>query len=109
MSTAFYKSSSPRLLKSFFSQTKQKSIEIWNTSCIVTNFGKQQKLTACNTLINPANPELSGISNFPYFPVGGPVPKVKPESMHADWVRTIEMTLFAPLCLGQRMFRLLKM
>ncbi|KAL3918987.1 MAG: hypothetical protein SGILL_003979 [Bacillariaceae sp.] len=26
-------------------------------------------------LINPANPQLSGVSKFPYFPVGGPQPK----------------------------------
>ena len=29
-------------------------------------------------LINPANPQLSGVSQFPYFPRGGPVPKKFP-------------------------------
>ena len=87
MSTAFYKSTPPRMLKSFFNSNNKRSIEVWNTTCIVTNFGKNQKLTACQVLINPANPELSGVKNFPYFPKGGPVPEQKPKSMHADWVR----------------------
>ena len=92
MSKAFYKSrtTKPQLLAKFFghhhnSRTK-KSIEIWTTPCIVNQFGKNQKDTsACNVLINPSNPELSGVSNFPYFPRGGPVPKLKPKSMHKDW------------------------
>ena len=65
----------PRLLKSFQNFQTQKSIEVWYTTCIVTNFGKNQQLTTCSILINPANPELSGVSKFPYFPRGGPVPE----------------------------------
>lgn len=57
-------------------------MEVWNTTCIVTNFGAK---VSCSALINPANPDLSGVRQFPYFPRGGPVPKTKPESMHADW------------------------
>jgi hypothetical protein len=87
MSTSFYKSTAPSLLKSFVNKHNKRSVEVWNTTCIVTNFGKNQKQTACDALINPANPELSGVSQFPYFPKGGPVPKQKPQSMHADWVR----------------------
>lgn len=61
---------------------KYRSIEVWLTTCIVTNFGAN---TNCNVLINPSNPQLSGVANFPYFPRGGPVPKEKPKSMHKDW------------------------
>lgn len=65
----------PRLLKSFQNHRTQKSIEVWFTNCIVTNFGKNQLLTKCSILVNPANPELTGVSKFPYFPKGGPVPE----------------------------------
>ena len=34
-------------------------------SGIVTNFGKAR----CNTLVVPANPRLSGVNSFPYFPI----------------------------------------
>lgn len=67
MSTAFYKSiRKPQLVASFIHQ--QKSVSVWTTTCIVNNFGKSQDETLCNVLINPSNPELSGVSNFPYFP-----------------------------------------
>lgn len=47
------------------------SIEIWTTTCIVTNFGKSRpNLSNCNFLINPGNAALSGVRNFPYFPKG---------------------------------------
>jgi hypothetical protein len=76
MSTAFYKSKTkPQLLATFLHQhnrssnSHKKSIQIWTTPCIVHQFGKNQKDTSfCNALINPSNPELSGVSNFPYFP-----------------------------------------
>ncbi len=71
MSTAFYKSNAgPKLLANFSHQsTKQsKRVEVWRTTCIVTKFGKNQKGPSCSVLINPSNPELSGVSNFPYFP-----------------------------------------
>lgn len=62
-----------------------RAVEVWTTTCIVTNFGKPPSPVACTTLINPSNPELSGVKNFPYFPRGGPVPEQKPTSMHKDW------------------------
>jgi O-acetyl-ADP-ribose deacetylase (regulator of RNase III) len=43
------------------------------------------KGTQSSILINPSNPELSGTSNFPYFPKGGPVPSEPVETMHKDW------------------------
>lgn len=42
-------------------------VEVWDTTCIVTNF-------TSDILINSANPSLSGVSKFPYFPKGGPEP-----------------------------------
>jgi O-acetyl-ADP-ribose deacetylase (regulator of RNase III) len=82
MSKAFWKSSIPPKLVYRFSPSSasKKSIEIWITTCIVTNFKN-----LANILINPCNPQLSGVRNFPYFPRGGPVPYTKPESMHKDW------------------------
>jgi len=68
----------------FVNSTRERSVEVWTTTCIVTNFGKTSKVN-CSTLINPSNPELSGVRNFPYFPRGGPVPKDKLRSMHKDW------------------------
>ena len=70
---------------------RRRSIEVWTTTCIVSNFGKtntqqqqqqqQQQLhknnerhPQCTILINPANPYLSGPYTFPYFPRGGPQP-----------------------------------
>ena len=61
-----------------------RALEVWTTTCIVTNFGKQSA-AACSMLINPCNPELTGVSKFPYFPRGGPVPKESPTTMHKDW------------------------
>lgn len=64
-----------------------KSIEVWTTTCIVMNFGKstcQKKGPHCSVLINPGNPQMTGASEFPYFPRGGPVPR-KVDSMHKDW------------------------
>ena len=53
------------------------AIEIWKTTCIVLNFGKTTA-AQCSVMVNPANPQLSGVSKFPYFPKGGPVPKQQP-------------------------------
>jgi O-acetyl-ADP-ribose deacetylase (regulator of RNase III) len=66
------------------------AIEVWDTTCVVTNFGLKDSTTPktsnsntasawsspprCSILINPANPNLSGVSDFPYFPKGGPQP-----------------------------------
>jgi O-acetyl-ADP-ribose deacetylase (regulator of RNase III) len=82
--TFFKKSVPPKLVHRF--AVGNRSLEIWKTTCIVTNFGKTTD-AACSVLINPSNPELSGVKNFPYFPRGGPVPKEKPVagSMHKDW------------------------
>ena len=109
MSTAFFKcSSTPQLLRSFPSPFTSGStvIQVWNTTCVVTNFGKSilpilkqsvlsresvdGKGTArdggnITALINPGNPQLSGVRNFPYFPRGGPVPETSPKSMHKNW------------------------
>jgi hypothetical protein len=89
MSTAWYKSKVvPTLLQTW--QHRNRSVEVWKTTCIVTNFGKPTaavtfpvqepicKVQGVHVLINPANPELSGVSKFPYFPRGGPVPKQLP-------------------------------
>lgn len=51
---------------------------MWNTTCAVMNAGKSTKM-ACTVLISPANPQLSGVSKFPYFPLGGPAPKEYPK------------------------------
>jgi hypothetical protein len=73
----------------------QRVVQVWNTTCIVTNYGKAVWNRNHNSssennhnngtndefysvdrhcLMNPANPQLSGVSQFPYFPKGGPVP-----------------------------------
>ncbi|KAI2495710.1 Macro domain [Fragilaria crotonensis] len=80
MSKALYKSGvQPELIHRFTAATSR-SIEIWTTTCIVTNFRKK-----ATVLVNPSNPQLSGVKNFPYFPRGGPVPDEIPRSMHKDW------------------------
>ncbi len=80
---AFYKSTSiPQLVHRL--EVFNRVVEAWTTTCIVTNFGKTSPVK-CSVLVNPCNPELSGVNNFPYFPRGGPVPKEKPMSMHKDW------------------------
>jgi len=82
-SKAFFKSSvAPELCYKTVGN-KCRSIEVWLTTCIVSNFGKQR--ADCSVLINPSNPQLTGVANFPYFPRGGPVPKEKLTSMHKDW------------------------
>uniref|UniRef100_A0A7S2XRZ4 Macro domain-containing protein n=1 Tax=Attheya septentrionalis TaxID=420275 RepID=A0A7S2XRZ4_9STRA len=86
MSKSFYKSKVvPKLIQSFQNVALKKSVEVWTTTCIVTNFGKIANGGNCHVLINPSNPELSGVKNFPYFPRGGPVPKESVKSMHKDW------------------------
>jgi hypothetical protein len=92
-SKAWYKPSStlPQLVARFQQHPQKsstRSIEIWTTTCIVTNFGMQRHrndphpkhshLPRCSTLINPANPFLTGPHSFPYFPKGGPQPKDTP-------------------------------
>jgi len=71
----------------------RRSVEVWTTTCIVTNFGRDRS-SKCNVLINPSNPQLSGTRNFPYFPRGGPVPSPRGDSApsvgeltktHKDW------------------------
>ena len=79
MSTAWYKSRFvPELVRSWTRSTANRTqhehssftIEVWNTTCIVTNdFGPEYRV-----LVNPGNPNLTGVSQFPYFPVGGPEP-----------------------------------
>lgn len=128
MSTAWYKPGvAPKLLRSFPSLSvvaespsttsssasatnyEHRIIEVWNTTCIVSNFGKLtnvgrcsddksnnehsdtttgsrpghehtcRRRPGCKVLINPGNEQLSGVSRFPYFPKGGPVPKSPPD------------------------------
>ena len=62
-------------------ERRRRSIEVWTTTCIVSNFGKtntlhtnNEKHPLCTILINPANPYLSGPYTLPYFPRGGPRP-----------------------------------
>jgi hypothetical protein len=90
-----------------------RSVEVWSTTCIVTNFGgggetavshdtnhkngdndvhvdeEELSQTAhpnCSILINPSNPQLSGVQNFPYFPKGGPVPAAEVKSFSSkNW------------------------
>ena len=92
-SKAFYKSGrAPNLIHRILLNTTT-SIEVWVTTCIVSNFGKNIATTDVSkdssivgrwTLINPSNPGLTGCRNFPYFPRGGPVPEAV-HSMHKDW------------------------
>jgi len=82
------KAPKPQLLKAFRNEATKKSVEVWKTSCIVTNFGKNQISSESTVLINPGNPELSGVSKFSYFPRGGPVPIPK-----AKWVRLMSLSL----------------
>ena len=51
-----------------------RAIEVWTTVCIVSSFQEAK----ASVLINPGNPQLSGVAKFPYFPRGGPVPKAGP-------------------------------
>jgi len=91
MSTAWYKPNElPKLLRAFSRRNKRvddaifhstspsPSIEIWTTTCIVTNFGKRNE-SDCSILVNSSNPNLLGVRHFPYFPKGGPVPKEFPK------------------------------
>lgn len=85
MSKAFYKPGvSPKLLKSIINSDGSRAVEVWLTPCIVTKFGISSE-ASCEILINPGNPQLSGVSKFAYFPRGGPVPKDNPKGMFAGW------------------------
>ncbi|CAB9508652.1 Deacetylates O-acetyl-ADP ribose. Down-regulates ribonuclease 3 (RNase III) activity. Acts by interacting directly with the region of the ribonuclease [Seminavis robusta] len=70
----------PKLWGSFVSSGGKRQVQVWKTPCAVTKAGKEaSNPMACTALINPANPQLSGVSKFPYFPRGGPVPKEYPK------------------------------
>ena len=86
MSKAFFKPGvPPKLLHKFkSSEHSKRAVEVWLTPCIVTKLGKTSD-ASCKVLINPANPQLSGIEKFAYFPKGGPVPKDPPKGMFAGW------------------------
>ena len=89
---AWYKPSAiPQLIAKFDApsstssgKASKRAIEVWTTTCIVTNFGKlaavnnshgeSSQLPGCAVLVNPANPGLTGPNSFPYFPRGGPQP-----------------------------------
>ena len=51
-----------------------RTVELWQTSCIVTQPPGEEAVRKQQALVNPANEFLSGTSNFPYFPRGGQVP-----------------------------------
>jgi O-acetyl-ADP-ribose deacetylase (regulator of RNase III) len=98
VSKAFYKKSVvPQLLyrttKAITNNKRDiKVVEVWTTTCIVTNFcsetpGRDTDTSghSSSVLINPANAELTGCSRFSYFPRGGPVPTENVVSMHKDW------------------------
>jgi len=77
MSTAWYRTNViPKLIRRWQIPTTTTNttassllaIEVWDTTCIVTNFQD------ADMLINSSNPSLSGVSKFPYFPKGGPEP-----------------------------------
>ena len=102
MSTAWYRPNSiPRRIRLWTSMTGaqandsssfRRSIEVWDTTCVVTNMNARNKTGTTagdnssangedhdcqipfSVLINPGNPSLSGVSKFSYFPVGGPEP-----------------------------------
>ena len=57
----------------------------------------------CSILINPANPQLSGVSNFPYFPKGGPVPKQYPHQRDAGWHAPGYVTQWGGMEVGEGM------
>lgn len=76
MATAWYKPHAvPKLLRAF--PSSRASIEVWNTTCIVRNFGKN-RASRCSILVNPSNPSLTGVYKFDYFPRGGPQPTEPP-------------------------------
>ena len=98
MSTSWYKPGFvPKLIRKWTTesnissiQNRARSIEVWEATCIVTNFSKAIVSQSrddtnnsdgkyCSYLINPANPSLSGVSKFPYFPKGGPEPESQPK------------------------------
>jgi hypothetical protein len=48
------------------------SNDVWQTTCIVTNFGEFTVNTSgCSVLIIPSTSPLPGLSKFPYFSRGG--------------------------------------
>ena len=92
----------PRRVSRFASPSRtRRGVEVWWTTCLVTNFGRKgggdgegEKETAragrallpdCSTLVNPANPYLTGPSSFPYFARGGPQPAAPP-TRHAHHI-----------------------
>ncbi|KAG7348881.1 macro domain containing protein [Nitzschia inconspicua] len=90
MSTAWYRSGHvPKLIQKWCCVNNSPSlhIEVWDTTCVVHNMTKKQNdnvsaavgsggggSDSYHILLNPANPQLSGVSKFPYFPIGGPQP-----------------------------------
>ena len=88
MSRAWYKPhATPQLVESISRsmagtttrrRRRRRTVQVWNTTCAVTKAGKASPM-ACSVLITPANPQLSGVSKFPYFPKGGPAPKEYPQ------------------------------
>jgi O-acetyl-ADP-ribose deacetylase (regulator of RNase III) len=69
----------PKLIRRFDAAPGGRAVEIWTTTCIVLNFDNIDDGSTSSVLINPANPQLTGTSQFSYFPRGGPVPKKVPQ------------------------------
>ncbi|KAJ1420038.1 hypothetical protein B484DRAFT_453238 [Ochromonadaceae sp. CCMP2298] len=56
------------------SMPRSVQVEVWVASDIVSNISSTHPALSNDVLVNPANKLLSGTA-YPYFPVGGPLPK----------------------------------
>ena len=68
----------PTLRQRWISLGGQRAVELWQTQCIVRDPPGKTPRHRPLALVNPANEGLTGTSNFPYFPRGGPVPERPP-------------------------------
>ena len=70
---ARFESPSPERISRLAKKQKKRSVEVWVSTCIVTNGPP-----GCSALVNPSNPYLTGPAGFPYFARGGPQPSRQP-------------------------------
>ena len=70
---SWFKQNAPQLVARFESSSPGRSVEVWLSTCIVTNGPPD-----CSALVNPSNPYLTGPNSFPYFGRGGPQPSKQP-------------------------------
>ena len=68
----------PTLRQRWISLGGKRAVELWQTQCIVHDPPGKTPRHRPLALVNPANEGLTGTSNFPYFPRGGPVPERPP-------------------------------